>query len=493
MPSSVWSVSIRIVEVLETFHLISHFYPALFRRSWNRGTIFNDDGSIDCSNIIMAHGIGHVDGKKYCSLCGRKDGAKNPCAHITGNKHKQCPMRFHPTCGREAGFDVTNDHPLLEISNMCFVHGRCEYAFRAMLEDMIEFEKVRAGNDLKKSGGSMSLESATNIFNAGVRVLRCLGWAWRWAEWWVHYGDNWEPLLEEGQKESDMSNMELKIIESSPMSRRADARKCRLAAFGAALRNRSYDSKPGDDRVPLQNALRAILSTKSLVGPLTKTEIDFYIEWLGRVYRSKSPSIRLGEDRMPVNEEWAPDSPVFHRRDKSPKYELGDRMLPGKSLKKGLIFEEIDEIDDFFENDEDLAILHLPVPAPKAKIATAKNPGKKVKTSKAKATVTKKTTSTTSTSTRTSNKSNSRRKILPSSDISTNLGDDHPIQSMEESEISVNSVFANRLARRRTNNSLSTTAPTDPIVPPDEDVIVNPDANRNPSLEDRIPKKRRRS
>ena len=37
------------------------------------------------------------------------------------------------------------------------------------------------------------------------------------------------------------------IVHSTPESRCEDARRCRLAAFGAALRNRDYDQEEGDD------------------------------------------------------------------------------------------------------------------------------------------------------------------------------------------------------------------------------------------------------
>ena len=453
----------------------------------------------------MAHGFGHVDGKKPCGLCGHKDGAKIQCTHVINKHQKQCPMRFHPTCAREAGFDVANDHTKVEMSLMCFSHGRCEYAFRAMLEDMIEFEKVRAGNDLKKIGGSMSLDTATNIFNAGVRVMRCFGWAWQWAESWVHYGDNWEPLLEEGQTEADMSREQLKYVESTLVSRRADARRCRLAAFGAALRNRDYDQNAGDDRTPLNNALHAILLTKSLVGPLGKAEIDFFTEWLGRVYRSKCPLMRLGVDKMPVNEIWAVGSPVFHCGDKSPKYELGARKLPGKQLKKGLSFENIDEVDDYFENEEALAKLHPPVSTPTSRSRdvenTSRNSSKKAKTPKNRAptVTTKRSTSTKSKATKTlnSNKASKRRKSNSSNNASI-LGDDTLKEVQEEEEHTFDNSTAsnyrkassvNRSTRRSTNNSLSVTPPEAPTV----DSITEPDAKKNPTLEDRIPKKSRRT
>jgi len=207
----------------------------------------------------------------------------------------------------------------------------------------------------------MTNDCAANIFNAGIRIMKCLGWAWQWASWWVHFGDNWEPFLEEGQNESNMTKAELKIIDSTSLSRRADARKCRLAPLGAALRNREYDKTKGDDCNALHNALRAILSVPSLAGPLTKAEIDFFVDWLGRVYRSQSPELGFGDEKIAVSETYSKGS-VTHYKDETPKYELEKRPLPGKKLKKGEIFESgITEADDYSEIEEfPLAMLLTP-------------------------------------------------------------------------------------------------------------------------------------
>jgi len=327
------------------------FFTISFR--WHPKTFFDEDGVLNCTNIIMANGQRHIEGSQFCGLCGHKERVKVQCKFPMGPK-KQCPERFHATCARQAGLEVSNDNPEVEMSLMCFNHGRCDFAFRALLEDMIEFEKVRAGNDLSRSGGSMKLECASNIFNSGIRVLRSLGWSWQWSKWWVKYGDNWEPLLEEGQSEASMTKEQLKIVESSPTSRRDDARKCRLAAFGAALRNRDYDKTPGDDRVPLHNALRAIFSISSLVGPLSKVEINFFVEWLGRIYRSKSPLLVLGDDKASVNEKNDIGSPVYFSED-SPKFQLGVRTLPGKHIRNGFVFESgVQEVDDYFKDESSI-------------------------------------------------------------------------------------------------------------------------------------------
>jgi hypothetical protein len=293
----------------------------------------------------MANGVSHIESKTICNLCGRKDKVKLQCKHVPLNNQKACPFRFHLTCARQAGLevseDIENDSGETAFFVKCFQHTKCQYALRAVLEDMIEAERSRVYN------GIMSFECAANIFNWGVIALSCLGWAWQWSEWWVRSGDTWEPLLEKGQKEEEMTKEELRIVESTPESRCSDARKCRLAAFGAALRNRDYDKEEGDDRKPLRRALRAILSVPSLVGPLEKDEIKFFVDWLARVYRSKIPDLGFGDQKIPVKEEWEEMSCV-HFHDKSPKFILGNRPLPGKQiLEKGQIFETgISEVDD---------------------------------------------------------------------------------------------------------------------------------------------------
>ena len=219
---------------------------------------------------------------------------------------------------------------------------------RARLEDLVEIEKKRAGKRLGKLDNAMTLAHASRLLNHAILVMRMLGWAWKWAELWVEHGSSWEPLLEEGQIEENMTKAQLKIVDSTPESRCKDARKCRLAAFGAALRNRNYDTEDGYDNEALDLALRSILHTKSLVGPLRDVEIDVLAEWLGRAYRSESRLLGFGSDKIPV-------SPVefstLHYDDKSPKYELGSRPIPGsRGLRAGEVFEEsVSEPDDFLK------------------------------------------------------------------------------------------------------------------------------------------------
>ena len=192
----------------------------------------------------------------------------------------------------------------------------------------------------------MNFADGSRIMNAALQVMKTLGWAWRWAEWWVDYSSTWEPLLEPGQKESRMTKRELKIVDSTRESRCSDARKCRLAAFGAALRNRDYDTPNGFNLEAFDIAIRAVLHTRSLVGPLEEYEINFFADWLGRAYRSKSRLLGFGDDKIKVAEK---SHVVLHIQDQSQKYMLGNRLLPGSgALEEDGIFEaDVKEVDDF--------------------------------------------------------------------------------------------------------------------------------------------------
>ena len=253
------------------------------------------------------------------------------------------------------------------------------------MEDLLEVEVKRAGKGLANQNAPMTFSDTSRLLNSSILVMRILGWAWRWSEWWVEHGSNWEPLLEAGQNEKQMTKEQLKIVESTRESRRDDARRCRLAALGAALRNRNYDVEDEDsiayiggfDHDSLDRALRAVLSTKSLVGPLEEYEIDFYAEWLGRAYRSKSRLLGFGDDKIEVGN----SAFCRHEKDGSPKYELGARPLPGKQeMPEGQVFEApVEEPDDFDVYNErvaqNVAEQESSRPVPK------KNAGKPKKTS----------------------------------------------------------------------------------------------------------------
>jgi len=316
-------------------------------------TIDYETNTVDLSNVIAANGRHFVLNGYRCGLCGLKNGYKTKCAtgrcHAHGEKNKA--YHFHATCARQIGFEVAhyNEHDFVV---RCYCHGRNENNLRARLEDLIETEKKRVGKDFSRSNAPMKFSDGSKLLHGAIMVMRMLGWAWRWAEWWVQYGSTWEPLLEPGQDESKMTARELRIIESSKESRMDDARRCRLAAFGAALRNRSYDTEKGFNTEAFERALRAVLFTRSLVGPLEEFEVDFFTDLLGRAYRSKSRLLGFGKDKIPV----ANEAFCLHLDDKSPKFELGERPLPGNRVPPhGRVFEErVLEPDDYskYKNDE---------------------------------------------------------------------------------------------------------------------------------------------
>ena len=306
----------------------------------------NEDGDLEvnASDLIMADGKRHVTHQYRCTICGLFTGAKVDCCddECVAPDRRSSRAKMHVTCARQAGLEVSVEGD--EFSLACFKHVKCQYVFRARLEDMKEIELQRNSSGTFKSGSPMTWGHASALFHAAVNILKTLGWAWRWAEWWVEAGDNWEPLLEEGQREEDMTEEELKIVKSTPESRCRDARQCRLAALGAALRNRDYDKEEGDDQEPLERALTAVLSTRSLVGPLKKKEIEFFSTWLALAYRSKLPILGFGKDKAPV----ADDGFCVHQADASPKYVLGVRPLPGKNMpQKGVFEPQVAEPDDF--------------------------------------------------------------------------------------------------------------------------------------------------
>lgn len=306
----------------------------------------------------MTHGRGFINEKHTCELCGSKDGMKiqctEPCCRGWGELRK--PPSFHATCARQAGLEVENrpreDGYGYDFYVKCFRHGSNMFNLRARLEDLIEIEKRRSGKVLEsKDTKTMSFVHASRLLNTSILVLHTLGWAWRWAEWWVLYRDSWEPLLEPGQMEEEMTNEEKRIVESTPESRCEDARKCRLAALAVALRNRSFDDVEDGDTVMLDRALRAMLHTKSLVGPLEEWEIDFFAEWLGIAYRSKSRLLGFAEHKVEIK---LSRGCVLEGPENTPKFELGSRRLPGAQvLPIGEVFEsDFNDADDFLKPEK---------------------------------------------------------------------------------------------------------------------------------------------
>ena len=321
-----------------------HLFNGCHHR-WNPLCTSENEGRgivVDCSNTAMANGKDHVNHQHRCTLCGLKNGAKVDCSVVgcVAPGGRRNPCKFHITCARQAGLEVLSE----DFSVKCFKHVDCTFVLRARLEDLREIELTRFTGKTFRASAPITWGHASDLFHASVNIMRTLGWAWRWAEWWVELGDNWEPLLEPGQVEEEMTDEELKKIDSNPQSRCRDARLCRLAAFGAALRNRDYDKEDGDDQDPLERALTAIMNIKSLVGPLKKSEIEFFVTWLALAYRSKSPMLGFGDDKTPV----ASESFCVHQEDGTPKYELGSRPLPGKAEpQKGVFEPTVEEVDDF--------------------------------------------------------------------------------------------------------------------------------------------------
>jgi len=303
------------------------------------------DTIIECTYVVMANGKDHVSRQHRCILCGLHTGCKVDCCvqGCIAPGGTRNPAKFHVTCARQAGFEVSSE---IDMSVKCFRHSSCEFVFRARLEDMKEIELSRFSSKTFKASTPMSWGHAASLFHAAVNILRTLGWAWRWAEWWVENGDNWEPLIEPGQVEAEMTDEELRKVHSDPNSRAEDARRCRLAAFGAALRNRDYDKEAGDDREPLERALMAVISTRSLAGPLKKREVEFFVTWLALAYRSKSPILGFGDDKAPM----AMDGfCVYQDENASPKFELSPKWpLPGKAMPhKGVFEPPVNEPDDY--------------------------------------------------------------------------------------------------------------------------------------------------
>lgn len=234
-------------------------------------------------------------------------------------KCDECKDVFHVTCARQAGLEVADGHPL-----RCFKHVRCEFVLRARLEDMIFAEKARWSSNSFKPDAPMHWNHAASMLHYAIDTLRTLGWAWRWADWWIAEGDNWQPFLEDDQDEADMSDEDVGRVPSSPESRALDVRRCRLKDFGAALRNRAYD---GVESETLERALTIVLSTKSLVGPLEKDEIEFLTTWLSLAYKSESHKLGFGVDKIPASNDG-----FCVRKDGSLKHVLGNRRLPGKKI-----------------------------------------------------------------------------------------------------------------------------------------------------------------
>lgn len=331
------------MSLLTVFHTLYHSWNPSCRNEERAG---EDDTIINTTDIVMSHGQGFILDKHRCIVCGFAYGAKVECLEEGCKSGK-----MHVTCARAAGFEVMHSDDV-GFYLRCFQHSQNANNFRARLEDLLEVEIGRSKTKKFDKGFlPMTWDHAASLYHSAVNVLRVLGWAWRWADYWVADADNWEPLIEDDENEEDMTDEQLKKVPSTPESRCEDARKCRLAALGAALRNRDYDKVEGGDEQPLERALKAVLSVPSLVGPLKKKEIEFFTLWLSLAYRSKSPLLGFGDDKIPV----ADKDFCLHIADGTPKYELGNRPLPGLAEpehEKTNFEPAVEEVDDFLQTRE---------------------------------------------------------------------------------------------------------------------------------------------
>ena len=180
--------------------LFSHF-------SWNpecQTDQMEDSTVVDTTQIVMSHGNGFVFEKQECILCGHTSGAKVPCTKCTGNDTvKKCTGgRMHVTCARAAGFEVKHadadtvkhadadtDGDVTGFYIRCFHHSENATNLRARLEDLLEVEIDRSSSKsgpkkFDKGFAPMTWDHAASLFHSAVNVLRVMGWAWRWAEWW---------------------------------------------------------------------------------------------------------------------------------------------------------------------------------------------------------------------------------------------------------------------------------------------------------------------
>ena len=91
---------------------------------------------------------------------------------------------MHVTCARAAGFEVNHSDDR-GFYMRCFYHSENGNNLRARLEDLLEVEIVRSPNKKFDRGHlPMTWEHAASLHHSAVNVLRVMGWAWRWAEWW---------------------------------------------------------------------------------------------------------------------------------------------------------------------------------------------------------------------------------------------------------------------------------------------------------------------
>ncbi|GMH97528.1 hypothetical protein TrVE_jg7911 [Triparma verrucosa] len=350
--------------------------------------------SINITNVAMsnqrpdARTCLFIQAKQRCILCGRNDMLKVKCNQQLGGgggRGSSCQRMMHIGCAKQAGFDVSPtgryegeppERTGVTSGNVaCLQHSTGEdYGLKAKIKILMAIENnrgVRGANSSNKSAAA---------FHAACKIICSLGWAWRWADWWVSHGFGVGGVAETsvasgggvvrappvsrkkpnnsvkksgssrsrkkgggGKPSSPKEVEEVKIadtlergepedvVEGLPQ-RVIEARWCRLMAFSAALRNRDYDSDPSVLSSPnpmdssLAVAFRAVLSCQTLCGIYDNDQIDFATLWLCRAYRSGLNSFMgIGDCKVEVDEATC----KFRSDVELKKHVLGSRGLPG--------------------------------------------------------------------------------------------------------------------------------------------------------------------
>ena len=273
---------------------------------------------------------------------------------------------------------------VLEGNIGCLEHSTGEdHGLKEMIRMLMSIE-----NSKGVDAANTSVKSA-QAFHASCKIVNILSWAWRWCEWWVGHGDNYsssrkkrtasavkEKEKEKGKDQEDCDDdfvtqtrninnrrsskgfkvengsvskagssrqkksarvtnskqdagrnaSKLKSQKKAVQRRKDEVRRCRLAAFSAALRNRDYDSMKDLDEKPLYAAFCAVLQCPILCGKWSEDQINFGSLWLCRAYRSKLNNLlKIGDCKTSVN-----DTTCRFRCDFTKfKHVLGNRTLPG--------------------------------------------------------------------------------------------------------------------------------------------------------------------
>jgi hypothetical protein len=170
---------------------VTNVYSLLFFQSlsisWSAKSVEDkgDDTVVDASDIVMNHGNGFVLENHPCIVCGRKKGSRIKCS-MEDCKHGL----MHVTCARAAGFEVSHsDNVKGGFYLRCFHHSQNANNLRARLEDLLEVEISRSSSKtgykkFDKGFQPMTWDHAASLLHSAVTVLRVMGWAWRWADWW---------------------------------------------------------------------------------------------------------------------------------------------------------------------------------------------------------------------------------------------------------------------------------------------------------------------